>query len=105
HNAEATAAALAFQYALQRAGTIDREAVRDALARLDVVTFFGLLKFDTRGLNVFKPMVVNQIQGSKLVTIYPYRLADGSAGDPAPAWAMWGAAPLAAARSGERGGG
>jgi branched-chain amino acid transport system substrate-binding protein len=88
HNAEATAAALAFQYALQRAGTTDREAVRDALARLDVVTFFGLLKFDTRGLNVFKPMVVNQIQGSKLVTIYPYRLADGTAVYPAPAWTM-----------------
>ncbi len=88
HNADATAAALALQYALQRAGTTDREAVRDALARLDVVTFFGLLKFDTRGLNVFKPMVVNQIQGSKLLTIYPYRLADGTAIYPAPAWAM-----------------
>ncbi len=87
HNAEATAACLALQYALQRAGTTDREAVRDALARLDVVTFFGLLKFDQRGLNVFKPMVVNQIQGPKLVTIYPYRLADGNAIYPFPGWA------------------
>ena len=87
HNAEATAACLAFQYALQRAGTTDREAVRDALARLDVVTFFGLLKFDSRGVNVFKPMVVNQIQGANLVTIYPYRLADASPVYPAPPWA------------------
>jgi len=54
------------------------KAVRDALAHLDVVTFFGLIKFDQRGLNVFKPMVVNQIQGVKLVTIYPYRLADAA---------------------------
>lgn len=86
HDAEATAAALALQYALQRAGTTDREAVRDALARLDVVTFFGLLKFDQRGLNVFKPNVVNQIQGPRLVTIYPYRLADGAPVYPAPPW-------------------
>ena len=86
HNAEASAAGLAFQYALARAGTTDRAVVRDALARIDVVTFFGLLKFDSRGVNVFKPMVVNQIQGTKLVTIYPYRLADGTPIYPAPAW-------------------
>lgn len=86
HNAEATAAALAFEYALARAGTIDRVAVRDALAHLDVVTFYGLLKFDSRGVNAFKPMVVNQIQHSKLVTIYPYRLADAAPVYPAPEW-------------------
>jgi branched-chain amino acid transport system substrate-binding protein len=86
HNAEATAAGLAFQYALERAATTDRSAVRDALARLDVVTFFGLLKFDARGVNVFKPMVVNQIQHAKLVTIYPYRLANATAVFPAPPW-------------------
>ncbi len=86
HNAEASAAALAFQYALQRAGSIDRVAARDALAKLDVVTFFGLLKFDARGVNMFKPMVVNQIQGSQVMTIYPYRLADAKPIYPAPAW-------------------
>jgi branched-chain amino acid transport system substrate-binding protein len=86
HNAEATAACLAFQYALARAGTTDHAVVRDALARLDVVTFFGLLKFDSRGVNVFKPMVVNQVQHAKLVTIYPYRLSDASPIYPAPAW-------------------
>lgn len=86
HNAEATAAGLAFQYALQRAGTTDRAAVRAALAKLDVVTFFGLLKFDERGLNVYKPMVVNQIQGPRLLTVYPYRFSDGKPIYPAPAW-------------------
>ena len=86
HNAESTAACLAFQYAIQRAGTLDPARVRDALANLDVVTFFGLLKFDSRGLNVFKPMVVNQIQAGKLVTIYPYRLAEAEPMYPTPPW-------------------
>ncbi len=53
---------MAFQYALERAGSLDPEKVRDALAKLDVTTFYGILKFDSRGLNVYKPMVVNQIQ-------------------------------------------
>lgn len=86
HNAQATAAGLAFQYALRSAGTPDRAAVRAALAKLDIVTFFGLLKFDDRGLNVYKPMVVNQIQGTKLLTVYPYRFADVKPIYPSPAW-------------------
>ena len=86
HNAESTATCLAFQYAIERAGTLDPSRVRDALASLDVVTFFGLLKFDSRGLNVFKPMVVNQIQNGKLLTVYPYRLAAALPMYPTPAW-------------------
>jgi len=86
HNAEATAAALALQYALERAGTIDRAAVRDALLHLDVVTFYGLLKFDSRGVNAYKPMVVNQIQHGTMVTIYPYRLANATPVYPVPPW-------------------
>jgi branched-chain amino acid transport system substrate-binding protein len=95
HDAAASAVGVAFQYALQRAGTTDRETVRDALAKLDAVTFFGLLKFDARGVNVWKPMVVNQIQDGNLVTIYPYRLADAAPVYPAPAWTY----PASAARS------
>jgi branched-chain amino acid transport system substrate-binding protein len=86
HDAEATASGLAFQYALQAAGTLDRSAVRDALAHLNVETFFGVLKFDSRGINIYKPMVVNQIQNGHLVTVYPYRLANAKPLYPAPAW-------------------
>jgi len=70
-NAESSATCLAFQYALAKAGSIDPQQVRDALASLDVVTFFGILKFDERGMNIFKPMVVNQIQNGESVTVWP----------------------------------
>jgi branched-chain amino acid transport system substrate-binding protein len=86
HNAESTAACLAFQYALEKAGTLDPAKVRDALSKLDVVTFYGILKFDSRGLNVYKPMVVNQIQNGKLVTVWPAGLAEAKAIWPAPPW-------------------
>jgi branched-chain amino acid transport system substrate-binding protein len=86
HSANATAAGLAYQYALARAGTLDPVKVRDALAATDVVTFYGLIKFDARGVNVWKPMVVNQIQSGKLVTVYPYRLGEAPPMYPAPDW-------------------
>jgi branched-chain amino acid transport system substrate-binding protein len=86
HNAESTAACLAFQYALENAGTLDPEKVRDALAKLDVTTFYGIIKFDSRGLNVYKPMVVNQIQNGRLVTVWPALTADAKPKYPTPPW-------------------
>ena len=86
HNAESTAACLAFQYAIQRAGSLDPEKVRDALAKLDVTTFYGIIKFDSRGLNVYKPMVVNQIQKGRLLTVWPTGLAVAKPVYPAPPW-------------------
>jgi branched-chain amino acid transport system substrate-binding protein len=86
HNAESTAACLAFQYAIERAGSLDPEKVRDELVKLDVTTFFGIIKFDSRGLNVYKPMVVNQIQKGRLLTVWPTGLAAAKVIYPAPPW-------------------
>ena len=86
HNAESTAACLAFQYAIQKAGSLDPEKVRDALAKLDVTTFYGIIKFDSRGINLYKPMVVNQIQNGRLTTVWPAFTADGKPKYPAPPW-------------------
>lgn len=88
HNAESSAACLAFQYAIEKAGTLDPDKVRDALANLDVVTFYGLLKFDSRGINVFKPMAVNQIQKGNLVTVWPLGSANAAVAYPAPDWSQ-----------------
>jgi branched-chain amino acid transport system substrate-binding protein len=88
HNAESTAACLAFQYAIQKAGTLDPEKVRDALQNLDVVTFYGIIKFDPRGLNLYKPMVVNQIQHGKLLTVWPALTANTKPMYPTPPWAQ-----------------
>ena len=86
HNAESTASCLAFQYAIEKANSLDPQKVRDALAGLDVVTFFGILKFDSRGLNVYKPMVTNQIQNGELLTVWPPAEAVKAAIYPTPPW-------------------
>jgi branched-chain amino acid transport system substrate-binding protein len=86
HNAESTAACLAFQYAIENAGSIDPDRVRDALQKLDVTTFYGLLKFDSRGINVYKPMAVNQIQNGQLKTVWPTGVQDALPMYPTPPW-------------------
>ena len=86
HNAESSATCLAFQYAIEKAGSLDPQKVRDALASLDVVTFYGLLKFDSRGINVYKPMAVNQIQHGDLLTVWPHAVQAAQPAWPAPDW-------------------
>jgi branched-chain amino acid transport system substrate-binding protein len=86
HVAESTAACLAFQKAIENAGSLDPSKVRDALAGLDVMTFFGQIKFDSRGINTFKPMVVEQIQSGVHYTVFPADVANGRPQYPTPAW-------------------
>ena len=78
HNAEASAACLAFVLAIQKAGSTDANKVRDALAALDAPSFFAQLKFDSVGMNSTKPMSVIQIQGGKQVTVWPKSAAEGT---------------------------
>lgn len=83
-SADATAAGLAFQYAIQQSGSIDPKKVRDALASLDITTFYGQIRFDSTGANTYKPMATIQIQNGKLVTVYPADVANAQLIYPTP---------------------
>jgi branched-chain amino acid transport system substrate-binding protein len=91
--AAATAGGLALQKAIENANSLDPAAVRASLARLDMMTFFGRLKFDAQGMNTFKPMVVEQIQDGKLAAVWPPSLAPATASYPTPAWDTRTASP------------
>lgn len=84
--AESTAAGIAFQKALAAAGSLNPDKVRDALAKLDIKTFYGPIKFDSRGANVTKAMVVEQIQAGKRVTVWPEDVANAKGLWPTPEW-------------------
>jgi branched-chain amino acid transport system substrate-binding protein len=86
HVAESTAACLALQRAIENAKSLDAKKVRDELAALDVITFFGQIKFDPRGINTFKPMVVEQIQSGQHHTVFPADVADAQPKYPTPTW-------------------
>ncbi len=78
HDAEASAACLAMVMAVEDAGSTDPDAVRDSLAALDTESFFGTIKFNDKGQNVYKPMSVIQVQDGKVVTVWPTDAAEGS---------------------------
>ncbi len=86
HVAESTAACLALQRAIENAKSLDPLKVRDALAALDVTVFFGQIKFDSRGINIYKPMVVEQIQNGVHHTVFPAEVADKQPMYPTPNW-------------------
>jgi branched-chain amino acid transport system substrate-binding protein len=83
--AESSASVIAFQSALKHAGSLDSAAVRTALAHLDIMTFYGPIKFDQRGLNIYKPMAVEQLQpDGGQYTVYPFDVAERPALYPMP---------------------
>jgi hypothetical protein len=50
------------------------------------MTFYGPIVFDKRGVNMTKPMLVQQIQNGHLVTVWPTSIANAKAIYPAPPW-------------------
>ncbi len=73
--AQATAAVWVFKDAFERAGSLDKVVVRDALAATDLMTFYGRIKFSEAGNNIAKPMVLRQIQDGKLNVVAPPEFA------------------------------
>jgi len=75
--ASAAVSGALFQLALERAGSLDKEKVREALATMDVVTFFGPIKFGPTGqVNSLEPPVF-QIQNKKPVVLFPAPIKQG----------------------------
>ena len=84
--ADSTAAGVALQLAIERSQSTDPEKVRNALAGLDVNTFFGRIKFDPQGQNTYKNVLVEQIQNSQLQTVFPPENASAAPTYPTPTW-------------------
>lgn len=84
--ADSTAGMIAFQQALQSSGSLDPVRVASALRQLDIMTFYGRIKFDDRGVNVYKPMAVTQLQpDGGDYTVFPLDVAQRPAMYPMPA--------------------
>lgn len=87
--AESAASLVVFQHALEAAGTLDPLAVRDAIARTNIDTFFGHILFDARGVNSTKPMAVEQLfPDGRTYTVFPTSMAERAPLYPMPPWAQ-----------------
>jgi branched-chain amino acid transport system substrate-binding protein len=69
--AESAAAGFTLQYALEQAGSLDTEAVRQALLDMDIMTFFGAINFDETGKNAAHAMAAGQIIDDQFQIVYP----------------------------------
>ena len=84
--AESTAAVATFADAFARAGSLDKDKVRDALAKTDLKTFYGNIKFDETGKNIAKPMVLYQILDGQYKVVAPTKWASSKLVHPRPMW-------------------
>ena len=73
--AQASAAVYVFKDAFERAASLDKEKVRDAISATDLQTFYGGIKFSEAGNNIAKPMVLRQIQDGKYNVVAPSEFA------------------------------
>lgn len=75
--ASSAVSGVVLQLAIEAAGTLDRKAVREALAKMNTVTFFGPIKFGPTGQVVSLDPPVFQVQKGKQVVILPTPIKQG----------------------------
>lgn len=73
--AQASAAVYVWADAFKRAQSLDPDKVRDALAKTNLPTFYGGIKFADDGSNPGKEIVMRQIQGGKYIVVSPAEVA------------------------------
>ena len=85
---DAYAAATVLFDAIKRAGTDDRDAIREAVAstnlKLDVLQQKGPVKFDQTGQNVNAETLLTQVQGDRILVVHPPEFAEAK---PVMKWA------------------
>jgi branched-chain amino acid transport system substrate-binding protein len=88
--AESSAALLVFKDAFERANSFDTKKVRDALAKTEMQTFYGNIKFGSGGQNIAKPMVLFQVMCKsgkcENVVVAPTKWAAAELIHPIPPW-------------------
>ncbi len=70
---------------IERAGKLDRDAIRDAIAATDMMTVSGPVKFNPDGTGQV-PVVAIQWQNGHETLVWPPDLAVGTIAYPAPPW-------------------
>ena len=84
HAAEAGAQVLAYVLAVEKAGSIEQDAVRGALGELEFTSFYGGWDVDDTGLQIGHSMVDMQWQNAERVIVWPEKAATGDVMYPKP---------------------
>ena len=82
--AGASQAGLLLQLAIEKAGSLETDKVREALRSYNGTTFWGPTRWDETGQNMAGQTVTFQIQGGEIVTVYPSAAAQAKPVYPMP---------------------
>ena len=85
HAASGVADVEAVAQAIENAGSVEPQKVRDALAKLNFPSLYGTIAFAANG-QIDLPQVVIQVQGDKLVAVYGGKGFIVKPNYPMPAW-------------------
>ncbi len=88
HAAEAGAAVLALVKAIETAGSLDADELRETLGELEFMSFYGNWDVDETGLQVGHSMVDVQWQAGKRVIVWPPAAKTGELYYPMPTFAQ-----------------
>ncbi len=86
HVASGSMAGLALQLAIEKAGKLDADAVREALLGLDPRTFWGPIGWSDQGKNVKGTSIPVQILDGKVTAVWPADARPATPRYPMPAW-------------------
>jgi branched-chain amino acid transport system substrate-binding protein len=86
HNVGASAGIQVLGIGMEIAGSLDVEKVRNAIAMMNVNTFWGQIQFDEKGKIKGRKMPVGQILNGKFTLVYPPELAEAKLVWPKPPW-------------------
>ena len=76
-HASCGAATVILQDAIEKAGSTDKKKVRDALAKTDVTTFYGPVKFSANGMNLARDLPIIQVQDKQIKVLAPADIKNG----------------------------
>ena len=74
--------------AIRRAGSLNREKLRDAILKMDHNTVYGAFRVDRDGVQIAHKRVLFQWQDSKKVIVWPEELAANQPRFPTPPWSQ-----------------
>jgi branched-chain amino acid transport system substrate-binding protein len=75
-DAQSSATGVIYQLALEKCSFLNAKEVLQNIRNLDVETFYGRIKYDSRGMNIGHKMALVQIQQGKMKTIWPEETAE-----------------------------
>jgi branched-chain amino acid transport system substrate-binding protein len=76
-HASCAATVVLLQNAIERAGSTDKKKVRDALAKTDIQTFYGPIKFSANGMNAPRDLPIIQVQNKAIKVLAPSDIKNG----------------------------